>query len=263
MDPVRGVAQASKNGVPGAIFDSPKLEHRPRKDPLRLLSYLLFFSASAALGAKIGDTYQSVIAEKGPPKSQIQVGTVQLVGYPDVTIKFRDNVVVSIKAVVSAPAAISTPVPRISNQAAQPVVSVDTLEAQLKDAVDHVNVIVNQPVSYVPRTQENWNQCAWFGGAYFHPGATTPDFANVDVRKTQETKNYDGYAYASSQFTPDRAYIASDMAFNSMTKFFYQDRTVPKKKLTEDEMVEINRLYRIIAKCCAQLSQLGLTPQLK
>jgi hypothetical protein len=229
---------------------------------LRHLSYLLFFAASAALGAKIGDTYQSVIAEKGPPKSQMQVGSVQLLGYPDVTIKFRDNVVVSIKAVVSAPEPMPTPLPRVSGQTTQPAASADALEAQLKDAVDHVNIIVNQPVQYVPRTQENWNQCAWFGDAYFHPGATTPDFANVDVRKTQETKNYDGYAYASSKFTPDRAYVASDMAFNSMTKFFYQDRTVPKKKLTEDEMLEINRLYRIIAKCCAQLTQLGLTPHL-
>jgi hypothetical protein len=48
-----------------------------------------------------------------------------------------------------------------------------------------------------------------------------------------------------------------------MTKFFYQDRSLPKKKLTEDEMVEINRLYRIIATCCAQLVQKGVTPELK
>jgi hypothetical protein len=27
------------------------------------------------------------------------------------------------------------------------------------------------------------------------------------------------------------------------------DRSVPKKKLTQAEMVEINRLYRIIGKC--------------
>ena len=31
-----------------------------------------------------------------------------------------------------------------------------------------------------------------------------------------------------------------------MTKYFYTDRSVPKKKLTEEEMLEINRLYRII-----------------
>jgi hypothetical protein len=231
---------------------------------MRLFPFLLFFSASAALGAKIGDSYESVIAEKGPPKSQIQVGTVRILGFPDVTIKFKDNVVVSINAVTRAPETTPGPTPRASNQqASQAAVSVDAVKAQLKDAIDHVNQIVNQPVPFVPRTRENWNQCAWFADAWFHPGAITPDFANVDVRKTQETKNYEDYPYASSNFTPDRAFVASDIEFNSMTKFFYQDRSLPKKKLTEDEMVEINRLYRIIAKCCAQLGAMGVSPELK
>jgi hypothetical protein len=231
--------------------------------PLRLFPYLLFFSASAALGAKIGDTYQSVIAEKGPPKSQIQVGTTELVGYPDVTIKFKDNVVVSIKPVVSSPAAAPAPSPRISGQTAPHASMVDAVRAQLKDAVDHVVQIVNQPVPYVPRTPENTKLCGWYGDAWFHPGAATPDFANIDVRKTQETKNYERFQYVSSNFTPDRVFIASDIEFNSMTKLFYQDRSVPKKKLTEEEMVEINELYRIIARCCDQLNQMGVVPQLQ
>jgi hypothetical protein len=231
---------------------------------LKLFSYLLFFSASAALGAKIGDTYESVIAEKGPPTSQIQAGTVWILGYRDVTIKFKDNVAVSINAVASAPATTPRPLPKVSNQPpSQASGSVDAVRAQLKDAVDHVNQIVNQPVPFVPRTREIWDQCAWFGDAWFHPGAVTPDFANVDVRKTQETKNYEAYPYASSNFTPDRAFIGSDIEFNSMTKFFYQDRSLPKKKLTENEMVEINRLYRIIARCSAQLGVTGIGPELK
>jgi hypothetical protein len=234
------------------------------KDLLRLVSYILFFSASVALGAKIGDTYESVIAEKGAPKSQIQAGTVLILGYRDVSIKLRDNVVVSINAVASAPATTPSPPPRVSDQQpSQAAGSADSIKAQLKDAVDHVNEIVNQPVPFVPRTRENWSQCAWFGDAWFHPGAITPDFANVDIRKTQETKNYESHPYASSNFTPDRAFVASDIEFNSMTKFFYQDRSLPKKKLTEEEMVEINRLYRIIARCCAQLGAMGVSPELK
>jgi hypothetical protein len=38
-----------------------------------------------------------------------------------------------------------------------------------------------------------------------------------------------------------------DLEFNAMTKHFYTDRSVPKKRLTEEQMVEINRLYRVIA----------------
>jgi hypothetical protein len=114
---------------------------------------------------------------------------------------------------------------------------------------------VNQPAPSVPRTPEM--NITWWGNAWFHPGATTPDFNNVDVRKTQETAQYAKYQYVSSNFTPDIAFLGSEIEFNSMTKFFYVDRSVPKKKLTEDEMLEINRLYRIIGQCEIQLDILG------
>ena len=38
-----------------------------------------------------------------------------------------------------------------------------------------------------------------------------------------------------------------------MTKYFYEDRSLPKKKLTGEEMLEINRLYRVIGRCKEQL----------
>jgi hypothetical protein len=49
-----------------------------------------------------------------------------------------------------------------------------------------------------------------------------------------------------------------DLEFNSMTKFFYVDRSVPKKKLTEEEMIQINKLYRIIGRCERVLNQAGI-----
>jgi hypothetical protein len=39
-----------------------------------------------------------------------------------------------------------------------------------------------------------------------------------------------------------------DLEFNPMTKYFYRDLSLPKKRLTEEEMLEVNRLYRIIAR---------------
>ena len=133
--------------------------------------------------------------------------------------------------------------------------SPDDIVSGLKDALAKVDVIVNQPAPSVPRTPEM--NITWWGNAWFHPGATTPDFNNVDVRKTQETAQYAKYQYVSSNFTPDIAFLGSEIEFNSMTKFFYVDRSVPKKKLTEDEMLEINRLYRIIGQCEIQLDILG------
>ena len=41
-----------------------------------------------------------------------------------------------------------------------------------------------------------------------------------------------------------------------MTKYFYTDRLLPKKKLTEAEMLQINDLYRVIGHCNEQLDVL-------
>ena len=50
------------------------------------------------------------------------------------------------------------------------------------------------------------------------------------------------------------AFNGHELEFNLMTKYFYTDRTVPKKKLTEQEMVEVNRLYRIIGHADEELA---------
>lgn len=51
-------------------------------------------------------------------------------------------------------------------------------------------------------------------------------------------------------------FLGRELEFNANTRYFYTDRSLPKKKLTEPEMLEINRLYRIIGHCEQQLAQL-------
>lgn len=220
---------------------------------MRRFSCLLFMAATVALGSSVGDSYEKVVAEKGTPKSEIQAGAVRVLNYPDVTIKIRDNVVVSIVA-ASAPAQPSKPA-SASGQRPSAAEQIATLKKQLTEAIARVSLIVNQPVTAVPRTPDL--KVAWFGGGWFHPGAATPDFNNVDIRTTQETSQYEKYDYVSSPLNPGVAFPGGEIEFNSMTKFFYLDRTVPKKRLTEPEMIEINRLYRIIGHCDAQLRSLG------
>jgi hypothetical protein len=41
-----------------------------------------------------------------------------------------------------------------------------------------------------------------------------------------------------------------------MIKYFYTNRSLPKRKLTEAEMLEINSLYRIIGRCEADIARL-------
>lgn len=128
-----------------------------------------------------------------------------------------------------------------------------TAQSRLDEAVAGVKDIVNQSITHLGRTPDM--PVAVFPAGWFHEGAITPDFATVDVRATQEFP-YSEYTYVTSNLNPDEAFIASELEFNSMTKYFYTDRTIPKRRLTEDEMLEINELYRTIAQCTQQLEKL-------
>ncbi len=59
------------------------------------------------------------------------------------------------------------------------------------------------------------------------------------------------------------AFPGDQVEFNAATKFFYVDRSLPKKRLTEEEMLEVNRLYRVIGSCQARLALLGVQAQLE
>lgn len=119
-------------------------------------------------------------------------------------------------------------------------------QAALDDAMARVRRIVNQPVTTLRMTSDM--EVAMYDQGWFHPGAMRPDFNTVDIRPTQDLQ-YAKFQYVSSQLNPGLCFLGSELEFNSMTKFFYTDRSLPKKKLTEAEMVEINRLYRIIGLC--------------
>ena len=128
-----------------------------------------------------------------------------------------------------------------------------TVEAEMKSAIEAVKRIVNQPVASFPRSPDM--KVATYAPGWFHDGAIKPNFNTVDVRRTRES-SYDGKGWVTSDISPNIVYRGDDLEFNSMTKYFYTDRTVPKKKLTEAEMLEINRLYRIIGRCEQELAKL-------
>jgi hypothetical protein len=219
--------------------------------PMKYIPCLLF-SAAAALGSSVGDTYQQVIAANGNPQSQVAAGSVRILNYPDATIKIKDNLVISIKAAAASQQQPGPPAPAAA-QPLSPQAQVAALKKQHSEAETRVRNLVNQPVAPVERTPEM--RVTMFGPPWFHPGAATPDFNSVDIRKTRETP-YDRYEYVSTELNPGLAWVGGDLEFNPMTKVFYTDRSIPKKKLTEEEMLEINRLYRIMGRSEQQLSQL-------
>jgi hypothetical protein len=79
-------------------------------------------------------------------------------------------------------------------------------------------------------------------------------------RKSAGGPAYDQYDYVTSDLNPGTVFIGKQLEFNSNTKYFYRDRSIPKKKLTEAEMVEINRLYRIIGRCEGEIAKLTEPP---
>ncbi len=123
-------------------------------------------------------------------------------------------------------------------------------KAVMDAAIARVKEIVNQPVATMPLSSVSGDIGTY--DYWFHDGAIKPDFNTVDVRKTQDTANYSKSDYITSKLNPGVAFPGKGVEFNSMTKYFYTDRSLPKKKLTEAEMLEINRLYRIIGQCEAR-----------
>jgi hypothetical protein len=132
--------------------------------------------------------------------------------------------------------------------------SIAALEAEIASARERVVEIVNRPVTHLPRTAE----AAVFSPGWFHPGAVTPDFDTVDVRATQEFP-YANDDYVTSDVTPSEMFLGREFEFNAMTKIFYTDRTVPKARLSETDMLEINRLYRIIGRDQRALNRRRMT----
>lgn len=126
------------------------------------------------------------------------------------------------------------------------------IRTKMNAAIFRVEEIVNQPVTSLARTPDM--HVAMYSPGWFHPGAEKPDFNSVDIRATQELP-YSQNDYVSSDLNPGVVFLGRELEFNPMTKYFYTDRSVPKKKLTEDEMVEVNQLYRVIGKCQQQLDQ--------
>jgi len=234
--------------------------HRTSR-PALLLAGLVLIGAARAPALNIGDTYDQVIAEKGQPKSQMEAGTRRILKYDDATIKMDNDVVVSFKVVI--PPTPPPPTPSPTPPPGAPVqppdngpVSKDVSDArnELADAISKVNIIVNQPVQSFPL--DSTVQPAVFP-IWFHPGAVIPDFPRVEIQRTRDTSLYETLPWISSPLCPGLMFRGTDVEFNSMTKLFYKDRNLPKRKLTDDEMNRVNILYRKIGIYQAFLIRLG------
>lgn len=153
-------------------------------------------------------------------------------------------------------AQVATAVAANSSQGT-PAEQISALQLELTNAWRQVLVIVNQPVKAYVQSEDT--PAAVYSPGWFHQGASTPDFNTVDVRRSQEL-TYATHQYVTSDLNPGVVFLGQDLEFNAMTKLFYVDRSLPKHRLSEAQMVEINRLYRIIGHCRTELARLQMAP---
>jgi len=143
--------------------------------------------------------------------------------------------------------------PAAGANAASKAEQIAVLKAQRNEAVFQVQHIVNQPVTHLKRTPDM--RVSVSSPGWFHVGAITPVFDHVDIRTTRQLL-YENDPYVTSDLNPGEVFRGPELEFNPMTKYFYTDRSVPKKKLTEAEMLQINDLYRVIGRIDTQLDDL-------
>jgi hypothetical protein len=227
------------------------------------LACSLLLCARAALGLAVGDTYDHVVAEKGDPKSQMQVGARRIVTYPDAVVKFDNDVVVSVRYVAPptpTPEAETTPTPAPSAPDPDGIVaptSVADAMRRIDKAVARVRDLVNRPVESAPITPELRQMAGVFREGWFPQGAQLPAFSGADIRKSQDLSLYTREEWCTSSLTLDRVFKESQCEFNPQTKFFYMDYSLPKKRLTDEEMQEVNRLYHQIGAYASYMEHMG------
>jgi hypothetical protein len=237
-----------------------------RCPPALLLAALLPLLASRAPGLVEGETYDQLLAEKGPPKSQVQVGARRILTYPDAVVKLANDVVVSIQGIAGPkpppPPAPPAPVAKAPSQAPVPAdegavtPQVADARAKLGEALAKARAMINQPVTSYPMTEELRAKASLYEDGWFHPGADIPNFIDIHIERSQEPYGSQ-YEWVTSNLTPGLVFRSADCEYNAATKFFYMDRTVPKKKLTQPEMLRLDAIYHQIGVYSAYLLRLG------
>ena len=134
------------------------------------------------------------------------------------------------------------PLPSLSQQPTPGPTQTNSVQAEMQTAIHQVERIINQPVAAYRRAPGM--KVGLFSPGWFHAGAIKPDFQTVDIRTTQDNQ-FDRRPYVTSDLNPGVVFVGSEIEFNPMTKHFYVDRSLPKKKLTEAEMVSPGWMGRL------------------
>jgi hypothetical protein len=227
---------------------------------------ILVLGAVRGLCLSEGETFDQVIAEKGQPASQMAVGTRRVLNYPDAVVKLDGDVVVSYRAIdrpTPTPApGFARPIHRPFTGAQPPdagpmPTSVSEARRKLETALASAREIINQPVQGTPVTPQMLKQSAeqHLAGWDYLP-AQTPNFIDAHIEDTQWLDTL-GADWVTCNLTPGLAFRAKDLETNVQTRFFYTDLTLPKKRLSAEEMAQLDVIYHQIGMYAAYLQRAG------
>jgi hypothetical protein len=226
---------------------------------------LLLLGAARGLCLSEGETLDQVIAEKGQPASQMAVGTRRILNYPDAVVKLDGDVVVSYRA-VDRPT--PTPAPSIPRQMHRPLngaqppdagpmpTSVSEARRKLETALASAREIINQPVQGTPVTPQMLLKAEQHLDGWDYLPAQTPNFIEAHIEDTQWVDSA-GTEWVTCNLTPGLAFPLKNLETNAQTRFFYTDLTLPKKRLTAEEMAQLDVIYHQIGMYAAYLQRAG------
>jgi len=121
--------------------------------PFLSVGLFLLVTLSVTAAVKIGDSYETVIAEKGTPGGKMNVGGAILLIYPEERIKLKENKVVSIDVPKAAAVASENPAPKATGNGFKRAVWTTNYADALKQAKEQ-----NRHV-FVFFTGSDW--CGW------------------------------------------------------------------------------------------------------
>jgi hypothetical protein len=226
---------------------------------------ILVLGAVRGLCLSEGETFDQVIAEKGQPASQMAVGTRRILNYPDAVVKLDGDVVVSFRSVdrpTPTPApGFARPVQRPFTGAQPPdagpmPTSLSEARRKLETALANAREIINQPVPSVPVTPQMLKNSEQHLDGWMYLPAQTPAFMFAHVEDTQALDTW-GAEWVTCNLTPGLAFRAKDLETNAQTRFFYMDLTLPKKRLSAEEMAQLDVIYHQIGMYAAYLQRAG------
>jgi hypothetical protein len=195
--------------------------------------------------------YREAIAERERPAQELlgrlraainaNNWNAQVDGLQQALSKFRET-----QTFAQISAVAKSQFERISRADVERSMSSQPAATELQTVTQQIQAIVNQTPTTRP---DKIGGTIWIG---FHDGAIKPKLKFITLEQLKAGREFYTADTAWMQGAPNVFYVAREIEFNPMTKYFYTDRTKAKKRLSEAEYDQLLPLYHRLGDLEAQ-----------